>query len=441
MNKLLNLNSSEFEEPVQKAIQDKQEWIIKQLVEKLGSDEIEDQMSASTILCESIDNKEYFKVVSQRETLGQLFDIAFSHVNEECRKIGIQIICNLLDKLIEKHRHSEKKEDTNVMGGDDDEAVVQTSDDESTPESQEEKNIATILANYIGNLPELLSKAPGYTVEMAMNTEQQVPLGVYRGRLVQLIHSIVKLNKEELNDELVSNDIFKTLTGLIPQHPWNNFFQLNIINIYEFICQKYKAQAREKAIKNSKLVDFIAEMNSDDYRYKFESTRTIRAGYMGMINKISNLINDASFNQDVSDILAECNSWAGYVKNELTPTNETHAKRLGGQEPKPPGGDEDETNFDSMDQIMTRFSNFSSRSSAQENQDDDDDNNEEDEFDSQNNQDDVTENASAITEDTATGLIEVKIEDEEKNEEFFDNQYWKKPLQYDISELDLSDFE
>jgi hypothetical protein len=45
--------------------------------------------------------------VARRENLTQLFEIAFSHVNEECRKSGLNVILEVVHVFVEKHRQAE----------------------------------------------------------------------------------------------------------------------------------------------------------------------------------------------------------------------------------------------------------------------------------------------------------------------------------------------
>jgi hypothetical protein len=438
--KLLSLNTAEFEPELAELIQKKQKAVFVQLVEKLGSDEFEDQLNAQTILTENIENKDYFNMLATRETLNQLFEIAFQHNSDECRKSGMAVIVALINIFIEKHRNPESngekdwsmklKKETD--GDNEDEStVIQTSDDESVPESQEEKNIVMVLKNYIAILPELLTKSPGGVLAGSMHSEDFVPLGQYRLMLTKLVYLILKLNKNELNDDLISNDIFRTLSGLMKQYPWNNFFQLRIIAIYDEVIEHSKNPAfRETVLKNSNLIETILSINGETH-FSFESDRRIRHGYMGMITKISNFLTSASSIQDVSDVLDTHDTWGHYAEGELKQINEINTKKLGGQEPKPAGSEEDDQTFEPMDQIMARFSNFSSNSSAVATDDDD----EEDEFETSNQPETV------FTGEQETGLVEVTIEEEQPEEkEFYGHLYWKKPLQYDIDDLDLSDF-
>lgn len=205
-----------------------------------------------------MENREYFNILATRENLNQLFEIAFSHVNEECRKSGLNVITHLLNIFIEKHRNAnDSEEPKKAMNEEDDFEVVQQEEPEHI-ESPEEIAISQILQNYIGQLPELLSKTPGYQVAGAMVEGNIEPLGQYRLALTRLCQLILKMNKDELNREMLNNDIFRNLSNLIKKHPWNNFFQLRIISIYEEILEHSKnAQFRQEVLKSSQIVDTI----------------------------------------------------------------------------------------------------------------------------------------------------------------------------------------
>jgi len=286
-------------------------------------------------------------------------------VNEECRKSGLNVITHLLSIFIEKHRTAgENDEAKKAMNDEDDFEVVQQDEPEHI-ESPEEIAICQILQNYIGQLPELLSKTPGYQVAGSMIEGHIEPLGQYRLSLTRLCQLILKLNKEELNREMLTNDIFKNLSDLIKKHPWNNFFQLRIISIYEEILELSKnAQFRQEVLKSSQIVDTILSIQEDS-NFSFASERQIRHGYMGMIIRISNALQTSTQNQEVADFLDNSGEqWGNYVNGDLKQRNETNSKKLGGQEPKAPGAsEEEEQTFEPMDSIMARFTNFSERSS------------------------------------------------------------------------------
>jgi hypothetical protein len=87
----------------------------------------------------------------------------------------------------------------------------------------------------------------------------------------------------------------------------------------------------------------------------------------------------------------------------LANINEVNNRKLGGQEPKNPSMDEEEQQFQSMEEIMGKFSNFSSNRQSMQNDDDDDE--EADEFDSNTGSMDAGKQENS-------GIIEVDIDDQ-----------------------------
>jgi len=57
LNKLLGVNATEFEGELAEIISKKQKEVFEKLIEKLGSDEVEDQMNAITIISENMENR------------------------------------------------------------------------------------------------------------------------------------------------------------------------------------------------------------------------------------------------------------------------------------------------------------------------------------------------------------------------------------------------
>ena len=121
--------------------------------------------------------------------------------------------------------------------------------------------------------------------------------------LAKLVILVLKLKRNELNKLLIQNDVFKTLSELIPKHPWNNFFQLAIIRIYDEVIENSKnPDFRTEVLKSSKIIETIIGLK-DQYKFQFGSERAIRHGYMGMMTKISNMLINQKASADVSALL------------------------------------------------------------------------------------------------------------------------------------------
>ena len=255
--------------------------------------------------------------------------------------------------------------------------------------------------------------------------------------ITRVVFLVLKMNRSELNEELIEHGIYKTLSALIQKYPWNNFFQLRMIAIYEEILEMGKnPEYRQKVLEKSNIVQTVLAIR-EETRFSFESQRQIRHGYMGMITKLSNSLASSSQNQEVSDYLDSLGEdWTQYLQEDLKSINEINQKKLGGQEPKPPGSPEDEEQtFQSMEDIMGRFSNFSSERQSQ-NQQEDEDEEEAEEFDS---------GAGAlepqIFSETRSGIVEVEIETHAKElMNFSTNIFWSRKPDLD-EDLDLSEFE
>jgi len=89
----------------------------------------------------------------------------------------------------------------------------------------------------------------------------------------------------------------------------------------------------------------------------------MRHGYMGFSIKLSNLIKKKAEADNMaqleggSDVFSP--KWTGYVEGELTSSNTTNARNLGGRPTSNETDDEETTNFDvNMDRIMQRFNVF-----------------------------------------------------------------------------------
>ncbi len=80
MNKLLNIQEHDFEEPINKEIRSKQASALQGLIEKLGPNVTEeDNLNASSILQDVLEsNKDFYNIVCKRNNIQQLINLALS---------------------------------------------------------------------------------------------------------------------------------------------------------------------------------------------------------------------------------------------------------------------------------------------------------------------------------------------------------------------------
>ena len=122
--------------------------------------------------------------------------------------------------------------------------VQQNSDDEKDdvldPNSvaAQTNSLVDILLTKISDLENVLTTGhTGKTTVGSVSSQEFMPLGQQRLRSTELVLNMIKLNKDTLWRALGNSNIFKNLLDLVKEYPWNNFFQLKVINICTEIIQ------------------------------------------------------------------------------------------------------------------------------------------------------------------------------------------------------------
>lgn len=192
---------------------------------------------------------------------------------------------------------------------------------------------------------------------------------------------------------------------------------------------------------------------------------------MAVIVKLANLLIKNKALEDVSEYLESLGEdWTRFVDGELKRSNDCNTKSLGGQQPRSNSIDDDDMEGSmSMDQILSRFSNFSTERSKKEASSHDDDDNEEEEDedkkDEEHKKEDMVEEPNEdklsflrerdeeykkeqeetdVNTASKTTIISVDIKEEPLAQEFIDSNYWnlnylstEKSLDELIAEMEL----
>ena len=288
-----------------------------------------------------------------------------------------------------------------------------------------------------------------------------MPLGRQRLITVEVVLKMLKLKKELITEALKRSQIFKNVIDLVKAYPWNNFLQLKVINICDFILDDAEnEELRKHFLASSGIAHTLVEM-SKEAMYTMKSERVIRNGYMALVVKVSNKLQlkyggsksaeDASAqapaatptgDQVVVDYLDSAGEeWKDFIDNELKNSNEKNNKTLGGSSASNKTDEEDDKDENSyeiqMEKIMARFTSFnhilSQGSSPDDDEDDEDDETQEDkeEKNFDEDDDDHKEEVKAINsnfDSDSQGLKIEKVELKEPEplkEEFVDSNYWK----------------
>ena len=265
---------------------------------------------------------------------------------------------------------------------------------------------------------------------------------------LDLVATLVQLPKQGTFVSLKINNVLLHVTNLLGAHPWNNFLQLHVVSVFEWILKTPRLTAKERValLSQSKITNCLATLGLQA-RYKHESGNSTRNGYMGCVVKLANMIkkvNEAD-NLEAQEEGAEVftKEWKAFLDGEVTKSNKADSTTLGGASKNFNNSDSEEepaAHFDdNMDAIMGRFTAFNTAMNLGNSASFDKEENE---------QEDIVEQAHEIEE-----LVEEKIyhecettiptTDESSDPEFFSSAYWTNKNDVSEDELDamLADYD
>ena len=108
-------------------------------------------------------------------------------------------------------------------------------------------------------------------------------MGMLKLRAIELLSQLISLRKTQINEKLHESKVCKTLMKLVHEHPWNNFIQLKIHQVFEdFLESENTAEQKLAFIRDSEVVELLLLM-SEMARVTFDSGNSIRNGYMGFV--------------------------------------------------------------------------------------------------------------------------------------------------------------
>mmetsp|Transcript_32815 Transcript_32815/g.50105 ORF Transcript_32815/g.50105 Transcript_32815/m.50105 type:complete len:446 (-) Transcript_32815:607-1944(-) len=302
LNKLLVQLDTDYDEEVLAQIKAKQAMAVNKLVEKLGPDSTEeDNLNASAILRDLVEKKEFFSVLCQKDNLVKLVEYSTALLSESQKQSKlsslqtlIQVITNFID--IQKKKEQKKEASTDVNDDDDVMIDAQNSDGDNSDDGESDPNSPTFLCNQLVEL--LISKIeticdvlnpehqPDAKIASSINDEEFVPLGQQRLTTVEVVLKMLKLKKEALDSAMMKSIIFKNVIGLVKAYPWNNFLQLKVMNICDHVLDQGE-DFKKTFLASSGIADTFIEM-AKTAECQMKSERFIRNGYMALVVKISN---------------------------------------------------------------------------------------------------------------------------------------------------------
>ena len=156
-----------------------------------------------------------------------------------------------------------------------------------------------------------------------------MPLGRFRLRSIELLLIIFKLHRQPLYDAIIKSEVLGSLNSLVHRYMWNNFLHLKVQYIWtEIITVSQNAEFRKTCMFHSNIGKELSNLGESNH-YTHASERQNRAGHMGLVTQISNLLRKSE-KEEVKEYVASLDkAWTDFVEGELKETNSKNEKSLG----------------------------------------------------------------------------------------------------------------
>lgn len=157
LNKFLNIQDHEFEEPIATEIKNKQNQVIENLIEKVGPEATEeDHLNGASILSDMLETKDFYNVISKRDHILKLVNYALpDSVNQSSQNAALTVLISLVQIYNEK-----RKDDTrgNNNHSDDDDNVNMEAEETAATTTAAESPLIEILAQNVDRLANYLGQ-------------------------------------------------------------------------------------------------------------------------------------------------------------------------------------------------------------------------------------------------------------------------------------------
>lgn len=141
MKKLMIISGYDYDDVVAGHIKIKQEWIMKQLVDKLSAEYTEeDNMNSTGMLCELIELKDCFSLISSKKFLADIYEMSFPTIldsNTSSRVAALTVLSKIIkllplnQKRNKRNKAAKKKEGFCFSLGTQDSDIGNEEDDEA----------------------------------------------------------------------------------------------------------------------------------------------------------------------------------------------------------------------------------------------------------------------------------------------------------------------
>ena len=222
-------------------------------------------------------------------------------------------------------------------GGDDDIIIDDNNNDENDEaKKKSDQVIYDVLEGFVEPITLLLETENDLTTRVSsFNDHTMRNLGVLKLRAIELLSTLISLKKPQINDQLVKNSVCASLLDHVQEHPWNNFIQLKIHQIFEdYLESENSLEQKLQLIKKSDVLMKLIKM-SETPEVTFGTGNNIRNGYMGFVihlaTKIKKVTQAEKLNSLAGAELVFTSDWDQFLSGEFERSTTQNEKSLGGR--------------------------------------------------------------------------------------------------------------
>ena len=156
LNKFLNIQDHEFEEPISAEIKRKQNQVIENLIDKVGPNATEeDHLNGASILSDMLETKDFYTVVGKRDHILKLVSYALPETaNQSSQNAALTVLISLVQIYNEKRK--EDTRGTNNQSDDDDNVNMEAEEPAAATTAAADSPLIEILAQNVDRLANYL---------------------------------------------------------------------------------------------------------------------------------------------------------------------------------------------------------------------------------------------------------------------------------------------
>lgn len=182
------------------------------------------------------------------------------------------------------------------------------------------------MLQYIPQLMEHLREPQGDEAELQQDTPYgvlQPPLGRARLRIVELLAALLRVGDDGVDAVLIGAGALPLVQQLFVAYPFNNLLHHQTYALLVAALRRNSAALLQHVFEECALVQWLANVPkevSPKPRPGFEGKGPLRAGYLGHITRIGQILQEAaSQQQEIADLLKDSADWQSFVQQELAP--------------------------------------------------------------------------------------------------------------------------